>query len=346
MSSVRLFEYSGVVHVHSLYSDGTGGIPDILNAGRSTGLDFIVLTDHNTLRARAEGWEGRHGDLLLIVGEEITSRQGHCLAIGTTTRVNHRQPPDGVIRDIVAQQGLSFLAHPHGVYRPFFSTRDHSWRDWSVNSYTGLEIWSYMFDWASKFRYYRFLRHYRDPHGGISGPFAETLRKWDRLCQKTRIVGIGGVDAHARRYLPLPFTVFPYAELFGTLRTRVLMREPLTGPAAEDIRRILLALAHGHCFTSYDLLQSAEGTRFASTDGALLMGDEARFEGPVELEVRLPAEAHLTVLRDGRPVQTRLAPHCVFPADSPGVYRVEASRDGRPWIFTNPIYLRSEAPSS
>ena len=202
-----------------------------------------------------------------------------------------------------------------------------------------------MFDWASKFRCYRFLRHYQDPHGGISGPFAETLRTWDCLCHKARIVGIGGMDAHAQRYFRLPFTVFPYAELFGTLRTRVLMREPLTGPAPADIRRILLALARGHCFTSYDLLRCGEGTRFASTDGALLMGDEARFEEPVELEVRFPVKAHLTILRDGRPVQTRSTPHCVFPADSPGVYRVEASRDGRPWIYTNPIYLRSKAPS-
>lgn len=338
-----LFEYCSAIHIHSTYSDGTGEVPEIVDAARAAGLDVIVLTDHNTLQPRADGWEGWHDDLLLVVGEEVSGRHGHCLALGTSDQVNHRQPPGGIVKEIVNQQGLAFLAHPHGVYRPLLKTRDHSWKDWSVNSYTGLELWSYMFDWVSEFKYYRFFRHYNNPRAHIRGPFSETVRTWDRLCQKTQVVCIGGVDAHARRYPLLPFVVFPYKDLFRTVRTRLLLPEPLSGSASEDIPRILRALREGHCFISYDGLRNGEGARFASADGALLMGDASTFNGPVELHVRLPAEADITVVRDGAALLNFRGATCAFSADAPGVYRVQASLAGKPWIYTNPIYLRPPA---
>ena len=53
--------YSGVVHVHT---DQSGGAPldDILEAAGSTGVDFVVLTDHLARRAaneKIEGWRPR-----------------------------------------------------------------------------------------------------------------------------------------------------------------------------------------------------------------------------------------------------------------------------------------------
>jgi len=43
-------EYVGAIHIHSVYSDGTGNIEDIAQAAYETGLDFIMMTDHNTLK--------------------------------------------------------------------------------------------------------------------------------------------------------------------------------------------------------------------------------------------------------------------------------------------------------
>ena len=340
MDLYDLFEYRGAIHVHSAYSDGSGRMPEIVAAAQKAGLDFLILTDHNTLQAREEGWEGWHDGLLVVVGQEITNRYGHTLAMGTAREINHRQPVGGIIKDIVAQQGLAFLAHPHGIYKPLFSVKDHSWRDWTVNSYTGLELWSYMFDWVHKLKYYRFLRHYQDPQKQIRGPFRQTVEKWDRLCQEGRTVAIGAVDAHAKRYPLLPFVVFPYEDLFRTVRTRVLIRGPLSGTASDDIPRLLSAMREGNCFISYDLLCDSTGTRFGSTDGNLLMGDERPFQGPTDLVAQLPVEAELTVLKDGRPLSTATATSLAFCAEEAGVYRVEAYHDGKPWIYTNPIYLR------
>ena len=70
-------EIQGVLHVHTTHSDGSGSVADVVEAAQKTGVDFVVLTDHNTMRAKHEGWEGWHGSTLLIVGEEVSTRAGH-----------------------------------------------------------------------------------------------------------------------------------------------------------------------------------------------------------------------------------------------------------------------------
>ena len=46
-------------------------------------------TDHDTLAARYEGWEGYHDGLLLLVGFEVSPKQGHYLAFGTEHEIPH-----------------------------------------------------------------------------------------------------------------------------------------------------------------------------------------------------------------------------------------------------------------
>ena len=74
-----------------------------------------------------------------------------------------------------------------------------------------------------------------------------------------------------------------------------------------------------------------------------IMGDEVTLKPGLRLTVILPAVANLTLFKDGRPVDRITASHWRIPVESPGVYRVEAMRFGKPWIITNPIYVRPEA---
>ena len=50
-----MFEYVGALHIHTIFSDGTGTVKEIAEAADEVGLDYIILTDHNTLRALNEG---------------------------------------------------------------------------------------------------------------------------------------------------------------------------------------------------------------------------------------------------------------------------------------------------
>ena len=74
--------YRGDLHLHTLHSDGKRTQPEMIKAARQAGLDFINSSDHNT--SAAQLYWGRHtpDDFLVISGEEVTTRDGHWLAVG------------------------------------------------------------------------------------------------------------------------------------------------------------------------------------------------------------------------------------------------------------------------
>ncbi|TDC20513.1 phosphoesterase [Streptomyces sp. 8K308] len=75
--------YRGDCHLHTVHSDGRRTPAELAAAARAAGLDFIVTTEHNTHSAHA-AFRGLDGDdLLILCGEEVTTRNGHYLALGT-----------------------------------------------------------------------------------------------------------------------------------------------------------------------------------------------------------------------------------------------------------------------
>ena len=74
--------YRGDCHLHTVHSDGRHTQASLAALAREAGLDFIGSTEHNTSSAQLT-W-GRHApdDLLVVNGEEVTTRAGHWLALG------------------------------------------------------------------------------------------------------------------------------------------------------------------------------------------------------------------------------------------------------------------------
>ncbi|MFV0129383.1 CehA/McbA family metallohydrolase [Streptomyces sp. HMX112] len=114
--------YRGDCHLHSVHSDGGRTPAEIAAAARAAGLDFINSSEHNTHAAHA-AWDGLWGDdLLILVGEEVTTRNGHFLAVGTDpgTFVDWRyRAGDGRFarqaREVRRAGGLVVPAHPHAT---------------------------------------------------------------------------------------------------------------------------------------------------------------------------------------------------------------------------------------
>lgn len=112
--------YRGDCHLHTVHSDGERTPRETATAARQAGLDFIVTTEHNTTSGHA-AWEGLWGeDLLILCGEEVTTRNGHYLALGTDpgTFVDWRYRArddayDRYVRRIHRAGGLVVPAHPH-----------------------------------------------------------------------------------------------------------------------------------------------------------------------------------------------------------------------------------------
>jgi hypothetical protein len=134
--------YRGDMHLHTVHSDGRRTPEELVAGAKAAGLDFIVSTEHNTSSAGLI-W-GRHADpeLLVVDGEEITTRNGHYLALGLPagTWVDWRyRAVDGAIgrflREIHAKGALAVAAHPH------LPCPGCSWRFGDAGM-DGIEVWN------------------------------------------------------------------------------------------------------------------------------------------------------------------------------------------------------------
>jgi len=340
----RLVEYRGAVHIHSRYSDGSGSLRTIIAAARHANLDFVIVTDHNTLRAKRDGWEGWHDGVLVVVGVEISPyNAGHCLALDVRHCAGFKaMSAPKYLASIQAQGGLAFLAHPQGKTIPLFGSRVEAWPDWDLDSFTGIEAWSYMHNWVDGLSLRNLWAALRRPGERVSGPAPEILKRWDDLGRRRRVVAIAGLDVHAKR-LPLTWMrVFSYGYLFHTLRTHVLC-PPFSGDFQEDRIRLRQALELGRCFLANDLLADSTGFVFQgriSADQVAPMGSEVPWRPGFTLEVVSPHPATIRFLCDGEVLSIQEGREAATGAPRPGVYRAEALLSGRSWVFSNPLYLR------
>ncbi|MFE2263530.1 CehA/McbA family metallohydrolase [Streptomyces griseosporeus] len=114
--------YRGDCHLHSWYSDGRRTPAEIGALARAAGLDFINSSEHNTHSAHPHWADVAGDDLLVMLGEEVTTRNGHVVALGTDPgtfvdwRYRARDNRFGrFARRIRQAGGLVVPAHPHAT---------------------------------------------------------------------------------------------------------------------------------------------------------------------------------------------------------------------------------------
>ncbi|MFL5869035.1 MAG: hypothetical protein ACJ766_18180 [Thermoleophilaceae bacterium] len=335
-----------VVHLHSTYSDGTGTVPEIARAARHAKADVVLLTDHDNLRAKDNGEEGWYGPVLLLVGEEVSPKGGnHYLAFGLDEHVRHRGRSAAEICEAVRDGGgFGFAAHPWSKGSERFKSRARGmpFRDLNCQALGGVELWSFATDTGESLRSIpEMIRFIARPGHVLRHPPERNLRGWDELCRERPTTALGGLDAHqfGKRIGPVvPLRLMSYRRSFRYIRTHVLTEEPLSGELEHDRSQVFDALRGGRCYIAVDAIAPAKGFRFwAEGDGDRVeMGGEAP-AGGWTLRVELPEEAELRVLRDGEQIGSGPEQR----AEEAGVYRVEAHRDDRTWVISNPIYLRA-----
>lgn len=141
------------LHIHSDHSDGTATIPQIMEYVQNrTDLDVIAITDHNTIdgalfaQSLAELY-----DFEVIVGEEVSSRDGHIIGLFLKGHVPAGMSPAETIRAIEAQGGIAIIAHPfsaQGVFGPrgrnLFAGAANEWAFHALEIYNSLPflVWA------------------------------------------------------------------------------------------------------------------------------------------------------------------------------------------------------------
>ncbi len=347
------FEYLGNLHIHSRHSDGAGDVPEIARAAARVGLDFICLNDHDFLADKIYlEEEGFYDHVLVLVGLEIGRHDHHYLAynlIEKATGDNLR--PQEIIDSVKEQGGIGFLAHPFEKGMPFFQRSvAFRWNDLSVKGYTGICIWNFSSRWKERVGsfahgiFYLLLKHVT-----LRGPSQETLSFWDAACRENVVSGIGGSDAHATdfKWGPIQFRPFSYEALLNTINIHILLSKELATEVKPAKKQIYGALKSGRLFVAHDGLRPARGFRFdfiADQGPRLTMGEEGRFQQGT-LMIKTPRAGKIRLIKDGALTGQWLETEATYRVEGKGVYRVEVFCKvplfgWRPWIFSNPIYLR------
>ena len=345
-----MFEYVGAIHMHSIFSDGSGEVPDIAKFAGEVGLDYIILTDHNTLRALNENYEGWYDNTLLLVGCEINDKENknHYLAFNIEDAFSTRISAKEYVRKVKEAGGIGFLAHPHEKRTHMKEHPPYPWIEWDTEDFTGIEVWNHMSEWMENLTEQNKYQNFMHPLKSITKPPAETLKVWDELNLKRRVVGIGGVDAHAHKYNVLGFfevEIFPYKVLFKSIRTHILTKNEIVRDEdpkqIENPKKIIYdALKNGMCFFSNDYHGDSKGFRFfAEADHTKYnMGEKITNKGKVKFKVLVPAQAsEIRLIKNGKQIDSVENRECEFIVDKNGAYRVEVYLDGNAWIYSNHI---------
>jgi len=123
---------AGDLHAHTVHSDGGLTVPELAALGVQQGLDFLAVTDHNTVSHHAE-LERVRSDIALIPGQELTTADGHANAFGDIGWIDFRRPASSWVDEVAARGGVLSINHPIGY--------DCAWRHPLDSSIPYAEVW-------------------------------------------------------------------------------------------------------------------------------------------------------------------------------------------------------------
>ena len=327
--------FRGIFHVHSEFSpDSKVALATVVKTARKARLDFVVVTDHNTLDGRAayQKMPAPH-EPLLIFGDEITTPDGHLIALG----ISH-EPPESVktsqaLIDWIHQSGgWAVVAHPVGERTP--------WKNWNVRGADGMEIYNfaYAFYLQNKLKLSA-KASFLSPRGFLKSAnhiSEKAFQLWnEQLARGGNFAAFGGTDAHIHsRWLgfsPESFILY-FSSVTMYVRADSFSEE-----------KILESLGKGRSFIAFEARGTVRGFSFtASVDGRYYeMGDKIinGKENPVLFSIGVSQTAEIHLIRDGILVKQQKGRELSLETKEPGLYRVEIYRCGKLWIISNPIYF-------
>jgi predicted metal-dependent phosphoesterase TrpH len=100
--------------MHTTFSDGWPAPKELVDYARAIGLDVIAVTDHDTIEGalRARDHAAGHAKPHVIIGEEVSSRDGHIVALFIERKVRPGMSAAATVHAIHDQGGLAVAVHP------------------------------------------------------------------------------------------------------------------------------------------------------------------------------------------------------------------------------------------
>jgi hypothetical protein len=299
----------GDLHAHSVHSDGQLTLEQLCALAIGHGLDFLALTDHNTVSQTTQAPRGL--PLVLLEGLELTTYRGHANVYGRFCRpFDFRSCDDAGMRclfeDARAQGAFISLNHPFDA--------GCGWRYSFDLPCDAIEIWN--------------------------GPWrrhnAAALHYWhEQLVAGRRLIALGGTDFHR----------LPAATMRAPVANRILAAERSVPALLAGMRSGHVVVTNGLTAPCVRLeLGGCIVGETATVTGAvapLLLHVDTSESCRVRLITDRGVESEHQVAQEAWTLD-----RCV-PTDR-RFYRVEVwSQEGerdQPLALTNPIFLTTDGP--
>jgi len=202
------------LHIHTMASDGTASVSHVLAHAEESGFDVIAITDHDRIdaaQAAREMARANHLHVEVVVGEEISTLQGHLLGLFLEERIRPLRSMRRSIAEIHEQGGIAIPAHPlfphplcaqAGTLRALAADRDPACRPDALETFNPTIFGTY------------------------------PRRRVGRLADELGLPGIGSSDAHVVEAIGRVWTAFPGGGAAG-LRAAILAGEVEPGQGAD-----------------------------------------------------------------------------------------------------------------
>jgi predicted metal-dependent phosphoesterase TrpH len=112
-----VFQLKLDLHIHTTYSgDSLTSVKEAIEWGKKKGLDGVAITDHNSMEASKDITKVVD-DFIVIMGEEIDTREGHLVALGIDKKIPSYLPFSETLRLVREANGLAVVPHPFDYLR-------------------------------------------------------------------------------------------------------------------------------------------------------------------------------------------------------------------------------------
>jgi predicted metal-dependent phosphoesterase TrpH len=240
--------YRGELHCHTHHSEAPGSLDDLVATARAQELDFVAVTEHNTVSHLQELAAFEGDDLLLIPGMEITTDGGHANVWGIDRWIEFRCRDQEQMAKVVAEAksrgALISVNHPKEMGPP--------WTYGMESEFDCLEAWQLAWFMLNE----------------------QSLALWEGLLREGhRITGVGGSDYHQE-----PFT--------GELGL-ISLGTPCNWVYAEElsVAGILGGIRAGHVFISANPSGPRVFLEMIADGEKAMMGDRLAVKPGTQIEL-------------------------------------------------------------
>ncbi len=193
----KFTDYRGAMHVHSgLSHDSRSQLSEVIAGAKKAGMRFLMFTEHPVPHHDyfKEGHHGLVDGVLLIPGAELTG----LLAFPMSSVPEGSTDPQAEVDAVLKTHGQIFLCHLEERM------------DWDLKRLTGSEIYNLHADFKDETRLIKSMRgltgllsllpasrkYPQETMASLMDYPADYLRRYDQLCEKSRLTGIAANDAH------------------------------------------------------------------------------------------------------------------------------------------------------